>query len=433
MLNEEIVHRTIRSIIFMAKQNSVMKSSATIPEGWEETSLKEVAETISQTYSFSDKKEIIFINTGDIQSGNFLHKNYSKVDTLPGQAKKMIKRNDILFSEIRPKNQRYAFVNFANTEDYVVSTKLMVIRAKNNILPEYLYRILINKNTLDEFQQLAESRSGTFPQITFDSIKEHPILLPSLSEQRAIAKILSDLDEKIELNNQMNKTLESIAQAIFKEWFVDFRFPGYKKTKFVNGLPDGWRMSDFGEIAKIQPGFAFKSSDFTTQGYKIIKIANIQNGIVDISQTDYVSEDVFGNTDKRFHLVSGDVIIAMTGANIGKIGIIPKIEKSLLLNQRVGKLVSKYHLWAYLVLTGPVVQSLIEGISSSSSAQPNISNTDIEKTKVVIPNETILEMFEKNLNSIYKNIIENLATQSILSQIRDSLLPKLMSGKIRVK
>ncbi|HAM38454.1 MAG: hypothetical protein A2539_00765 [Elusimicrobia bacterium RIFOXYD2_FULL_34_15] len=417
----------------MAKQNSVMKSSATIPEGWEETSLKEVAETISQTYSFSDKKEIIFINTGDIQSGNFLHKNYSKVDTLPGQAKKMIKRNDILFSEIRPKNQRYAFVNFANTEDYVVSTKLMVIRAKNNILPEYLYRILINKNTLDEFQQLAESRSGTFPQITFDSIKEHPILLPSLSEQRAIAKILSDLDEKIELNNQMNKTLESIAQAIFKEWFVDFRFPGYKKTKFVNGLPDGWRMSDFGEIAKIQPGFAFKSSDFTTQGYKIIKIANIQNGIVDISQTDYVSEDVFGNTDKRFHLVSGDVIIAMTGANIGKIGIIPKIEKSLLLNQRVGKLVSKYHLWAYLVLTGPVVQSLIEGISSSSSAQPNISNTDIEKTKVVIPNETILEMFEKNLNSIYKNIIENLATQSILSQIRDSLLPKLMSGKIRVK
>ena len=167
-------------------------------------------------------------------------------------------------------------------------------------------------------------------------------------------------------------------------------------------------MSDFGEIAKIQPGFAFKSSDFTTQGYKIIKIANIQNGIVDISQTDYVSEDVFGNTDKRFHLVSGDVIIAMTGANIGKIGIIPKIEKSLLLNQRVGKLVSKYHLWAYLVLTGPVVQSLIEGISSSSSAQPNISNTDIEKTKVVIPNETILEMFEKNLNSIYKNIIENL-------------------------
>ena len=416
----------------MAKQNSVMKSSATIPEGWEETSLKEVAETISQTYSFSDKKEIIFINTGDIQSGNFLHKNYSKVDTLPGQAKKMIKRNDILFSEIRPKNQRYAFVNFANTEDYVVSTKLMVIRAKNNILPEYLYRILINKNTLDEFQQLAESRSGTFPQITFDSIKEHPILLPSLSEQRAIAKILSDLDEKIELNNQMNKTLESIAQAIFKEWFVDFRFPGYKKTKFVNGLPDGWRMSDFGEIAKIQPGFAFKSSDFTTQGYKIIKIANIQNGIVDISQTDYVSEDVFGNTDKRFHLVSGDVIIAMTGANIGKIGIIPKIEKSLLLNQRVGKLVSKYHLWAYLVLTGPVVQSLIEGISSSSSAQPNISNTDIEKTKVVIPNETILEMFEKNLNSIYKNIIENLATQSILSQIRDSLLPKLMSGKIRV-
>jgi len=413
--------------------NKFDKTITEIPKGWTETILGEVAEPISETHEFVGKDRIVFINTGDILAGKFLHKNYSMVNTLPGQAKKMIARNNILFSEIRPINKRYAFVDFDGTADYVVSTKLMVIKAKKNILPTYLYRVLISKDTLKDFQHIAESRSGTFPQITFDSIRHYPVILPTSEEQSSIAKIFSDLDEKIELNHQIDKTLEAIAQAIFKRWFVDFEFPGYEKTKFFNGLPEKWRKGMFGELAKIQPGFAFKSTDFISGGYKVIKIANIQNEIVDFNKSDHVSNTVFQSIDKKFYLVSGDVVIAMTGAEIGKIGIIPKNDKIMLLNQRVGKLVSDYYQWAYQVLKGAEIQGLIDGISSASSAQPNISNSDIEKTEVIIPDEQTLEHFCQIIDSFFHHLISNLGENQILSQIRDSLLPRLMSGKIRVK
>ena len=112
----------------------------------------------------------MFLNTSDILEGKVLHHSYSDVCDWPGQAKKSIKRNDILFSEIRPANGRYAFVDF-DVSDYVVSTKLMVLRAKNSaVLPRYLFYFLRAPTVTAWLQRLAESRSGTFPQITFDQI-----------------------------------------------------------------------------------------------------------------------------------------------------------------------------------------------------------------------------------------------------------------------
>ncbi|MFH1258688.1 MAG: restriction endonuclease subunit S, partial [Elusimicrobiota bacterium] len=214
---------------------------------------------------------------------------------------------------------------------------------------------------------------------------------------------------------------------------------GYKSSggKMVDSelgeIPVGWRKGKFAELAKIQPGFAFKSTDFTSSGYKVIKIANIQDGIVDFAQSDHVTDTVFQTVDKKFHLRSGDVIIAMTGAQIGKIGIIPKTDEIMLLNQRVGKLVSDYYLWAYYMLKGAEIQALINGISSSSSAQPNISNSDIGKTEVIIPDIQTLKYFCQMMDSLYHSLVSNLSENRILSQIRDSLLPKLMSGNIRIK
>lgn len=270
------------------------------------------------------------------------------------------------------------------------------------------------------------------PGLNRDNVYEIIKMIPSCNEQRAIAKILSDLDEKIELNRQINKTLEAIAQAIFKQWFVDFEFPGHEKVKFVNGLPEGWRRGNFGDLARIQPGFAFKSNDFISNGYRVIKIANIQNGIVDFVKCDHVPDEIFKNVDKKFYLTSGDVIVAMTGAEIGKIGIIPKTDAAMLLNQRVGKLVSDYFLWAYYTLKGDEIQSLIDGISSASSAQSNISNNDIEKTEVIIPDGQTLKYFCQTGEPLFNQLVSNLGENIMLSQIRDSLLPRLMSGKIRV-
>lgn len=148
-----------------------------LPEGWRWGKVGDYLQTISKTHSFQ-KPEAIFLNTSDISKGKVLHSNYTLVNSLPGQAKKSIKRNDILFSEIRPANKRYAFINF-DAEDYVVSTKLMVLRSKSNIDSLFFYFLLTQEQTLSYLQNIAESRSGTFPQITFDQVKEIEFVIPN--------------------------------------------------------------------------------------------------------------------------------------------------------------------------------------------------------------------------------------------------------------
>lgn len=150
--------------------------------------LSNLCSSVTKTLS-KEKKEVIFLNTGDILEGKILHHNYSKVSDLPGQAKKTMINNDILFSEIRPKNCRFAFVTENNTDDFVVSTKLMVIRSNEKISPKYLYYFLTSPKIINYLQELAESRSGTFPQITFDEIKSLEINLPSKEVQQHIVNI----------------------------------------------------------------------------------------------------------------------------------------------------------------------------------------------------------------------------------------------------
>ena len=147
--------------------------------------LDDLCSSISETYKFTNDR-IYFLNTSDVLEGKITNQKLYDVKDLPGQAKKKIQNNDILYSEIRPHNKRYAIVNVANPDDYVVSTKLMVIRANNIINHKYLYYFLTSPKIVQHLQEVAESRSGTFPQITFDEIKSLAIDLPNSEVQQHI-------------------------------------------------------------------------------------------------------------------------------------------------------------------------------------------------------------------------------------------------------
>lgn len=181
-----------------------------IPKGWEATNLKECLDTISKTYNLKEKEEIIFLNTGDIEEGKFLHNDLSEVKGLPGQAKKSIQKGDILYSEIRPKNKRFAFVYFDSSE-YVVSTKLMVLRPKNEIDSLFYYQILKTESTITELQFLAESRSGTFPQITFDTLSAIEFSLPN--EPKIIEEYVKQLKEIFNKSIQNLESIESLEKV----------------------------------------------------------------------------------------------------------------------------------------------------------------------------------------------------------------------------
>ncbi|MGE9985509.1 restriction endonuclease subunit S [Desulfovibrio sp. SGI.169] len=178
-----------------------------IPQGWHYSIVGDLCKSISVTHKF-DTDKLIFLNTGDIEDGRFLHENYMAVSEMPGQAKKSIARGDILFSEIRPINRHFAYVNFS-AKDYVVSTKLMIIRA-TSLDSRRLYHFLTSQDVLMELQMQAESRSGTFPQIRFDNVSKLPILIADDKTEVAFTNLLHTVYAQIEHNNLENGKLRAL-------------------------------------------------------------------------------------------------------------------------------------------------------------------------------------------------------------------------------
>ncbi len=186
-----------------------------IPEGWEVKQIGQILRSVSDTYPLKTVDEVIFLNTGDILDGRFLHEDFSKTDGLPGQAKKSIQKDDILYSEIRPKNRRFAYVHFEGKQ-HVVSTKLMVLRPIGGISSMFTYLILKRDSTIDHLQMLAESRSGTFPQITFDILSKIEVVLPKGGGlvKTFTEKILQPTFEKQLKNDAAIETLTKLRDTL---------------------------------------------------------------------------------------------------------------------------------------------------------------------------------------------------------------------------
>lgn len=221
--------------------------------GYRTIPLGEIAANFSRPFSFAGREEVVFVNTGDVLTGKFLHHDCVSPAGLPGQAKKRIEKGDILYSEIRPANGRFALVDF-DADKYVVSTKFMVIRpTSDSILTRFLYLQLTAPEMLREMQLIAESRSGTFPQITFDAVSYLPVVLPDISTQKAIVETIGALDDKIELNRRMNGTLEALAQTVFKEWFME-------------KAGEGWAETSLAEQVEVTKGLSYKGSGLADAG-----------------------------------------------------------------------------------------------------------------------------------------------------------------------
>ena len=301
------------------------------------------------------------------------------------------------------------------------NTTLYVKDFKGN-LPKFIYYFL---QTLGFNNQ---NNKTSVPGLNRNHLHELDVLfINDILIQTRIASILSSLDDKIELNRRMNQTLEQMAQALFNHYFVDNIDP--------DNLPEGWKMGKVADVGFVQNGYAFKSKDFEEKGeVGIIKIKNINNNIVDIHTTHFIDKNLTNTLDKKFTVQSGDMLIAMTGANVGKIGIVPHHHKELWLNQRVGNIKERNGYgkhFLYVLLTSDNYQNELN-TTAMGSAQPNISGTDIENIKVIVPKKELIQNFDDLLSPMFEMICQNLEENFILGTIRDTLLPKLMSGKIDV-
>jgi type I restriction enzyme S subunit len=174
--------------------------------------LGDLIESVSITHAFPNS-QVIFLNTSDVYLGEIIKHSYEAVTALPGQAKKSIRKGDILFSEIRPANGRYAYVDIP-ADEYVVSTKLMVLRSKQVLSQAFVYFYLTNTSTVDSLQMLAESRSGTFPQITFDQLKDLAVSIPSDELVNTASVLCEGWLQKIKSNHKQICTLEKLRDTL---------------------------------------------------------------------------------------------------------------------------------------------------------------------------------------------------------------------------
>lgn len=294
----------------------------------------------------------------------------------------------------------------------------------------YLYRYLRNLD-LSRYDTGASIPSIT--QKTYNKIK---VFLPSLPTQQKIASILSAYDRLIENNTRRIRLLEQMAENLYKEWFVRFRFPEHENVEMVNGLPKGWKTIHIKELAQLKSGYAFKSEWFVEEGEAVAKIKDIGNILMDTSNFSYVDKENCIKA-KKFLLTTGDLTIALTGATIGKISIVPKHKGNIYTNQRLGKFflgdnpMEKLP-FLYCLFKQESMVSNIVNLSNSSSAQPNISPEQIEKIKI-LGNHDIISMYNKTCNPLFSNILALYSQNQLLTRQRDLLLPRLMSGKLEVK
>lgn len=326
---------------------------------------------------------------------------------------------DTLFARITPCMENGKICQVRNLENGIGfgSTEFHILRGKEGVSDsDFVYYLSRWDEVRDHAEHNMEGSSGRqrVPKQAFDSLF---LSLPSLPTQRRIAAILSSLDDKIDLLHRENATLEQMAETLFKELVKD---------KDNDGTLE--------QIIFVQNGYAFKSKDFNETGeHKVIKIKNISGSVVDIDTTDYVDNSVIMDVSSKFKINSGDVLIAMTGAEIGKLGIIPRTDKSLWLNQRVGLLSKKFNgskYLAYLQLKSDYGQDYIEN-TATGSAQSNISGSGIEKCGFPILKQDDILQISNQIGEIYDKIVFNLGQINFLKDTRDFLLPKLMNNEIR--
>lgn len=210
-LNQQISKNLKEQLDVIYRKMYPYLPSDQLPDGWNCVPLGTLCDSISIKHSFG-KDKLIFLNTSDVENGRILHSTYSPICELPGQAKKTIKLGDILYSEIRPINRHFAFVTIP-ADDYVVSTKLMVIRSRK-IDARRLYHYLTLSDVIDTLQLEAESRSGTFPQIRFENIQRIPIIIAPAQEELRFTRILHEHYRMIDYKNNEIEYLAAIRDAL---------------------------------------------------------------------------------------------------------------------------------------------------------------------------------------------------------------------------
>jgi len=420
----------------MNVSNMKHKNQNNLPKGWRKVRLGEVADIIRGVSFSKEERSLRWFEGGTpiLRANNIKENGILNLDDLMYvidskiSDEQKLRTNDIVVVASSGNKKLVGKIARIYQIDQQLSfgAFMYCIRPKS-IEPRYLYLYLRSSNYKNQLQEIVEGtninnlRKSDLANIEL-SIPEDP------SEQKRIADILSAFDDKIELNNKIIKTLEQMAQEIFKEWFVKFRFPGWEKVKFVDSelgkIPEGWGVIDLYDYISFEGG---------SQPPKSMHIYEKREGYVRFIQNrDYESDAYItyipeSNRNKlcnEYDIMmdkygeAGKVRFGLAGAyNVALAKITPK-----------PPLMREYLRW---FLKQPEIEKMIEG-SAMASTRASVNKIVFKNLKILLPSRDLMEKFEEISKLYIDNYLKLRAENQTLAALRDLLLPKLMSGEIRV-
>jgi len=293
---------------------------------------------------------------------------------------------------------------------------------EEKVLGKFLYYYFFS----DEWRgMIAENTviGATVDRIPLIRFPNFPVSFPPVEKQRLIMSVLSAYDDLIENNQKQIKLLEEAAQRLYKEWFVDLRFPGHENTKITDGIPEGWSVQSINDIAEYINGYAFKPSDWGNLGKPIIKIKEMGSGI---------ASDTPRNTGEsipeRYNVTAGDILFSWSATLSAKIWD----EEDGLLNQHLFKVIPHGGISREFVLQS-ILKTLDEFSNlTTGSTMKHIQRGKLKEVHIIVPNEQMMHIYESISEPSREQILKLKKRIVILQEARDRLLPKLMSGKIEV-
>ena len=393
---------------------------------WKEVRLGDVCSELSdglhKAPKFIVNGEYIFVNAKNLYNGYILDNDPTKKTSHEEylKYKKPLGKHSILYSI----DGTIGNIAKYRGEKCVLGKGACYINCNPEIVESsYLYYQLQSPHFKSYIHLM--STGSTIKHISLKTMRDYVFELPSLEDQRHIASILSSLDRKIELNNKINADLEEMAQAIFKNWFVDFE--PFKEGKFVDSelgmIPEGWKVGSPYEYVKVVYGAPYKSAKFNDngEGLPLIRIRDLKD-----CNPQFYTPEILPQTE---YVNMGDIVAGMDAE------FAPHIWKGNtgLLNQRVCKLMPQQtsisNLFVLYLMKPELefVQSYKTGTTVS-----HLGKADIDKFVVVLPPLKVVEECSKILDSILQRIKNISAESRTLSLLRDTLLPRLMSGELEV-
>ena len=389
------------------------------------------------------------------------HAPAEELDAEIGSNKFTVPADSILVSRLNPRIPRVWEPTVEDGDFAIASTEFLVLLPRG-IDRRFLKYLCLDPKMRSGLEGMATGTSGSHQRVRPRDVLNIRIPLPPLPEQRAIAHVLGTLDDKIELNRRMNETLEAMARALFKSWFVDFEpvrakiegrwrpgeslpglpadlydlFPDRLVDSELGEVPEGWEVKALPEIMDYKEGPGIRHWQYTNsaEGTRFINIRCIQDGDILLNKANRIGTEEADGKYAHFHLKEWDIVVSTSGT-LGRSAVVRRSHLPVVLNTSVIRFrpIDDVASFSFLhgYLNSPIFLNELE-LSASGSVQKNFGPMHLRTIRMLCPPYDCLQRYDEMAGSLIRQVIAKRAENDALTSQRDALLPGLVSGEVRV-